>query len=430
MNNHNACKTGNLVLWFKSEEKSLLLKSPTPFEANNKLGNMVWIGISKLFWTVISLPSSLKCVKVSFKCYFQPDDNPDPTARSTLYSITLGGFLTGLAAYGTNQAVIQRALGTKSMRRAQWSYIISGPMLLLTQLIAVTVGWVIFAYFAQLGCDPIKDGKVDRADKILPYFVMEVIDYPTVPGFFFASALCGSLSTISSSINAVSAVLWDDVLIHFFGKLPELTQSIVRKVVAALFGCLIIGAAFVLESNKENTTLIGIVFSVFGTLQGPVLAMFFFAALLPFSNGIGALVGGVCALSVTLWMTVGRTQLGAFFQRLPVPQSSCTPEVMTSSGNVTQMVTSMMNATTTTEAMILPSEEDRTDLEYFYSISFWYYPLISVIIVFVVDILVTHFTWCCLPEPTPQKKYLFPVVRRYAGKEDSESGKEVDKCWN
>ena len=33
---------------------------------------------------------------------------------------------------------------------------LSGPMLLLTQLIAVTVNLVVFAYFAQLGCDPMQ----------------------------------------------------------------------------------------------------------------------------------------------------------------------------------------------------------------------------------------------------------------------------------
>ena len=154
----------------------------------------------------------------------------------------------------------------------------------------------------------------------------------------------------------MSAVLWDDALIHVFGKLPELAQSIVRKVVSALFGCLIIRAAFVLESNKENTKLIGIVFSVFGALQGPVLAMFFFAAFLSFSNGIGVLVDGSCALGATLWMTIGRTQLGASFQRLQVPENSCTPEVMTSSGNVTQMVTSVINVATTTETMMFSEE--------------------------------------------------------------------------
>ena len=293
-------------------------------------------------------------------------------------------------------------------------------MFLLTQVIAVAVGWVVFAYFANLGCDPIENGDIERADQILPYFIMEVIDYPTVPGFFFASVICGSLSTISSSINAVSAVLWDDVLVNCCGKISEFAQSIIRKVVSVLFGFLIIGAAFILEENRESTTLIGIVFSVFGALQGPVLAMFLFAALLPFSNGIGALTGGICAVGITLWMTVGRTQLGASFQRLPVPESNCAPDVM--SGNVTEMMTSMMSNMTTTEAM-MSSSDDRTDLEWFYSISFWYYPLISIIVVFVVGIIVTHLTWCC-SAPVPQKKYLFPVIRRCAGEEDSDKGKE------
>ena len=341
--------------------------------------------------------------------YFQPDDDHDPTARSTLYSITIGGFLTGLTAYGTNQAVIQRTLGTKSKSKAQIAYVISAPLFFLTQFIAVAVGWVLFSYYANLGCDPIKNGDVKRPDQILPYFVMEVVDYPTVPGFFFASVVCASLSTISSSINAVSAVVWDDVLVICFGRWSDLGQSIIRKVVSVLFGGLIIGAAFILEVNKESTTLVGIVFSVFGALQGPVLAMFLFAALIPFSNGVGTLSGGVCAIAMTMWMTVGRNELGAGFQRLPVPEAMCPAT------NISTVGTPAMNGTT--PMAMMSSSDDRTDLEWFYSITFWYYPLISIIVVFVVGIIVSLMTWRCTTRDT-QKKYLFPVIRRCAGKED------------
>ena len=336
-----------------------------------------------------------------------------------MYSITIGGFFTALAAYGTNQAVIQRALGTKSQTRAQVSYIISGPIFLPTQLIAVAVGWVLFSYYADRGCDPIKNNDVKSPDQILPYFIMEVIDYPTVPGFFFASALCGSLSTISSSINAVTAIIWDDILVIFFGRLGDIGQSIIRRVVSVLFGGLIIGAAFILEENRENTTLISIVFSVFGALQGPVLGMFFFAGLFPFSNGLGTLVGGVCAVGMTLWMTVARTELGVNFQLLPVPDAMCPVE------NVSiTMVTSGMNMTT--EAM-MSSSDDRTDLEWFYAISFWYYPLIAIIVVFVLGTIVSLITWSCTKRDV-QRKYLFPLIRKYAGAGEEYEVNSVDSA--
>ncbi len=336
-----------------------------------------------------------------------------------MYSISIGGFLTGLAAFGTNQAVIQRALGTSSKARAQWSYVMSGPLLLLTQFVAVVVGWVLFAYYATTCCDPIKNvDEVDRPDKVLPYFIMEVIDYPTVPGFFFGAVISGSLSTISSSVNSVSAVIWDDVLSNCLGKIPEMAQSVVRKFVSVLFGCLVIGAAFLLEEYKTNSTLVGIVFSVFGALQGPVMAMFMFAAFIPFPSGFGTLAGGICALAVTLWMTVGRTDLGVSFQVYPLPDGGC----------------GISNTTCSLDESLLPGSPDVDwfgDLDWFYSISFWFYPLISLIIVFIVGTVVSVILLCiCKTQTKAKKMHLFHVVRCCVpgdGQKDVETDKQAVK---
>ena len=334
--------------------------------------------------------------------------------------------------------MIQRALGTKNLSRAKWSFVLSGPLSLVTQVIAAALGLVVFSYYANRGCDPVINGDISRADQIIPLYFITVIDYPTVGGFFYAAVICASLSTISSSINAVTAIIWDDVLVTCFKNFSELKQSFVRKVVSVVYGFLLIGGAFILEENKENTTLISFAFAVFGALQGPVLGMFLFAAFLPFTNGVGAFTGGLCAAVVTTWMMAGRISLGLKFQILPLPKAGCivptTPGVMHSvtsamfMGNFTDstdmynissfgadMTTSMMNGTT--PKTMLSSSDDRTDLEWFYSISFWYYAMIAVFIVFLVGTVVSLLTWRCTERGT-QKKYLFPIIRSFAGQED------------
>ncbi len=345
---------------------------------------------------------------------FQPDESYDPTVTTTLYSVTIGGFLTGLSAFGTNQAVIQRALGTKTLSRAQWSYVMSGPLLCITQFVAVVVGWVLFAYYASTCCDPITHApEVEgRSDKVLPYFIMEVLNYPTVPGFFFGSVICGSLSTISSSINSVSAVVWDDVFARYCrcGRLPELGQAVVRRIISIIFGGLIIGAAFLLNEYKSNSTLVAIVFSVFGALQGPVLAMFFFAALVPFSSGVGTLLGGLVAVGVNLWIIYGRTVTESIsFHLLPYPTGGCG-------------VTNATCSPSFTDAS--PDVDWFGDLDWVFAISFWYYPLISIVIVFVLGTLASIPFWCEGATRT-KKKYLFPLIRFCAGVNDDESEEEV-----
>ena len=362
-----------------------------------------------------SFDKHLDYLKILFKgrvkLLFQPEVDFDPTARSTMCSIMIGGFFTGLAAFGTNQAVIQRALGTNNLSRARWSYVISGPLSLVTQVIAVALGLVVFSYYANRECDPLINKDITRPDQILPLYLNTVIDYPTVAGFFYGSVICASLSTISSSINAVAAILWENVLVVCFGQLSDLGQSIVRKIVAIMYGVLLIGAAFVLEENKQNTTLISVAFSVFGALQGPVLGMFLFAGLVPFSNGIGALFGGLCAAGVTTWMMVGRTLLGVYFQRLPVPYSGCIVPIISdddemayidslanfttinfTASDASNFHTAVSVINTTTSTMMCSPADETTGLEWFYSISFWYYSLIGVVIVFVVGTVVSLLT--------------------------------------
>ena len=41
---------------------------------------------------------------------------------------------------------------------------------------------------------------------------MEILAYPGVPGLFIASLFSGALSTVSSSLNALAAITWEDML--------------------------------------------------------------------------------------------------------------------------------------------------------------------------------------------------------------------------
>ena len=62
---------------------------------------------------------------------------------------------------------------------------------------------VIFAYYTSLGCDPVQSGQISSGNQILPYYIMDVLAYPGLPGVMFSSLFSGALSTLSSSINSV-----------------------------------------------------------------------------------------------------------------------------------------------------------------------------------------------------------------------------------
>ena len=303
--------------------------------------------------------------------------------------------------WGTYQPAVQRALGCPTQTVASVSYFIAGPLIFLAYFVAMSVGWVAFAYFADKNCDPLVAGDISNVNQLLPHFLVTVVDYPGIPGLFFAAVVCASLSSVSSSVNSVAAVLWDDCFKGFFPNWSELKKATFLKVLAVLFGIICLGGAYIFL--YVGGTLISIAISIFGALQGPLMAVVVLACVVPFANWIGALVGGVLALTVTMWMMIGRVELGRSFQRLPVP-SECDVNVMT---NTTTMV--MENITTTAAP-----EEDLTGLDWFYAVSLYWYSLIALIIVLVIGSLVSLITGRTKPSEVP-KRYLAPGIRNCTG---------------
>ncbi|KAJ8399567.1 hypothetical protein AAFF_G00409780 [Aldrovandia affinis] len=79
----------------------------------------------------------------------------------------------------------------------------------------VTVSLAVFSgltmYSILKNCDPLTNDDIGALDQMLPYLVMAILEeYPGVPGLFVASAYSGTLSTVSSSINALVAVTMED----------------------------------------------------------------------------------------------------------------------------------------------------------------------------------------------------------------------------
>ncbi|XP_048467808.1 sodium-coupled monocarboxylate transporter 1-like [Rhincodon typus] len=92
-------------------------------------------------------------------------------------------------------------------------------------------------------CDPLTRKRVRASDQLLPYLVMDIMrDYPGVPGLFVAAAYSGTLSTVSSSINALAAVTVEDIIKPFIS-LSEQKLSWVTKGLSFLFGIICIAMA-------------------------------------------------------------------------------------------------------------------------------------------------------------------------------------------
>src|SRR4051812_16782971 len=107
------------------------------------------------------------------------------------------------------------------------------------------LGLLLVGYFA--GCDPMALGEVSSPDQLSILMAMRVLGrLPGLPGMFLATLFSATLSTISSGMNSMTAVLWEDFLkgVAERRKLSDRACTVVMKVVTVLFGVISTGLAF------------------------------------------------------------------------------------------------------------------------------------------------------------------------------------------
>lgn len=228
----------------------------------------------------------------------------DPRQRYTFWSLTVGGALVWLSMYGVNQAQVQRYISCRTEREAQWALFVNQVGLCLIVSSAGTCGIVMFAYY--ISCDPLKSGKITAPDLYMPYFVLDIFGgYPGLPGLFLACAYSGTLSTASTSINAMAAVTMEDLLQPHLHHMTQKKLVLVSKSLSFLYGvgCITVAA---LSSFLDWGVLQGS-FTVMGVVSGPILGVFILGMFVPMTNRMGAFSGILVGFCVSLWLAVGST---------------------------------------------------------------------------------------------------------------------------
>lgn len=123
----------------------------------------------------------------------------DPVPFGTLFT---GLILVALYYWGTDQAIIQRALGAQSLKEGQKGVIFAGFLKVLTPLILVLPGIIAFQIFGNQF--------PDNSDIVYSALVNTVLPKPLV-GFFAAAMLGAILSTFNSVLNSASTLFALDI---------------------------------------------------------------------------------------------------------------------------------------------------------------------------------------------------------------------------
>uniref|UniRef100_A0A8C6V752 Solute carrier family 5 member 5 n=1 Tax=Naja naja TaxID=35670 RepID=A0A8C6V752_NAJNA len=218
------------------------------------------------------------------------DFNPDPRSRYTFWTFLFGGTLVWLSMYGVNQAQVQRYVACKTEKEAKRALLVNQVGLFVIVSCAVGCGIVMFALYKD--CDPLLAGYISAPDQYMPYLVLDIFkSCPGVPGLFLACAYSGTLSTASTSINAMAAVTVEDLI------KPNMPTLSPRKLALVSKGL----------SPSPPVLLRQGSFTVMGVISGPLLGAFILGMFFPTCNTLGVFSGLGLGFLLSFWLAVGGT---------------------------------------------------------------------------------------------------------------------------
>jgi len=138
-------------------------------------------------------------------------------------TIFTGMMLVQLFYWGTNQAIIQRALGAKNLKEGQKGLILASFIKILGPLIVVLPGVIAFHMFGDT---------LSNADEAYPTLVSKVLPLSLV-GFFAAVLFGAILSSFNSALNSSVTLFGIDIYKEYINK--EASEQQVVKA-GKLFG--------------------------------------------------------------------------------------------------------------------------------------------------------------------------------------------------
>ena len=202
-----------------------------------------------------------------------------PTDPVPFYTIFTGMMLVQLFYWGTNQQIIQRALGAKNLEEGQKGLLLGSFVKILGPLIVVLPGIIAFHLF---------EGKLENADSAYPMLVNKVL--PDAFVGFFAAVLFGAiLSSFNSVLNSSVTLFGIDVYKEHINK--EATENTIVKY-GKIFGVILaIVAMFIAPLIANAGSLFDYLQEINGIYSIPILTIIVVGYLTKRVPAIAAKIG-------------------------------------------------------------------------------------------------------------------------------------------
>ena len=233
----------------------------------------------------------------------------DLKTEVTLAALIVGGGVTNIAMYGSDQVIVQRYLATSSKREMAKAVLFNGIVTLPVMGMLWLAGIGLAAYYAV---HPALAATLTSPDQVLPHFIANALN-PVVGGLIIAGIFAATMSTLSCGLNSLTTAAMVDFYLRYRGLVApeEATDASMGTADLATARWLTLGWAVAATVGALFVNQLGTVVKAMGIINGffvgPLLSVFLLGFLTKRANSFGAFAG----------MIVG-TALTALVARMPV----------------------------------------------------------------------------------------------------------------
>ena len=217
--------------------------------------------------------------------------------KRTFFVMLLIGAINFTTAYSSDQNIVQRYLASKSMREARKATIICAIMSFPTWLAFFFLGTCLFVFYKAFPDPNITNMS---AEAVLPHFILTRIP-AGIAGVIIAACLAAAMSSLDSSINAISTILTVDFLKKIKPGCNDNFYLKWARVFAIFAGIsMIIGSVILYKIPKESITDLQIIIgSLFG---GGILTVFMLGFFTKRVGNKALLCGLAVGLTLNLYL--------------------------------------------------------------------------------------------------------------------------------
>ncbi len=226
------------------------------------------------------------------------------------WPMLIGGFFLYLSYYGCDQTQAQRMLSAKNEKTIRQLLLANGLLRFPVVLVYCTMGLMIGALvvaapdfmgeIASVTQKHFPEAAVNggvKADLMIPVFITKYLPHGFI-GLLMVAILSAAMSSLSSTVNSLSAVSVEDFFNRGKKKMDTKKYMATSKLAVIFWGIVVLGCSFLFGGNKS--TVIEIINAIGSVFYGPVLVTFLLAFFSKKVNHIGMNTGIIVAVLINL----------------------------------------------------------------------------------------------------------------------------------